>query len=710
MVFWLLKKSKNLKYIIMRKAKSRVVIIAITLVLFFIHIQANQAVGQTNNSNSSDGGGSAKAQASASLPSVSLGDSKSAGTPSGSPEPSLGLDGVNWDGKSFKITDIKIIDSKFSAYLNEPEISYEEEKEYAKLVNELLERLDIFRIRSEGKKLLHEVLPILKAASRHPRDGGLCRQIYNAVGVDAQSKDSALSKEDRIKALKKEIDTIKWNLSVTAKPSSMDVKPSYNSTASSFEYEEAQREKRTRLAFMQNDLEDKYSELLATQNSIVSKTDDARLALQRMVIGNFINKRFDHVMIAASFYRLLYSDGAGEVKLQERIIEEAANNAKKLRSATSFDKNTTTSETMGIGTSGLYSNKTTTRNNSESGIASMLPSASEALGAVTAAKIKVASLIPDTMTEVEMISQEAIDQCNRYVSAVRGHIAQNELENAFERLQEAFAVGEQLASIRSFPREYRQQLWKYKKAVKEARAGLASKDLGKAKLAMDQLGQMTTDNPFSKEESEMGNIKIISAMHLAKAKEAATRGDRETMNKELEEAAKIWPQNPALAEASAKMLDQLNQQVQGKEDLKKLLEQRNFKYIMDEKAKFLAVASDDPALLEKLKRVLEQEGKALSWKARVEELLKRNDPYGAWEEAEKGIIEHPESNDLMKLRSDAAVKCPEFVDKIEKARIATVRQDPAAALAAYLLARQIYPQSTLAREGIDSLSKQLLSK
>ena len=694
----------------MRKVESNILLVPMTLGLFFIYVQTNQTFGQTNNSNSSDGAGSAKAQASASLPSVSLGDSNSGGKPSGSPEPSLGLDGVNWDGKSFKITDIKIIDSKFSAYLNEPEISYEEEKEYAKLVNELLERLDVFRIRSEGKRLLQEVLPILKAASRHPRDGGLCRQIYNAVGVDAQSKDAALSKEDRIKALKKEIDTIKWNMSVTAKPSAMDIKPNMNSTASSFEYEEAQREKKTRMAFMQNDLEDKYSELLATQNSIVSKTDDARLALQRMVIGNFINKRFDHVMIAASFYRLLYSDGAGEVKLQERIIEEAANNAKKLRSATSFDKNTTTSETMGIGTSGLYSNKTTTRNNSESGIASMLPSASEALGAVTAAKIKVASLIPDTMTEVEMISQEAIDQCNRYVSAVRGHIAQNELENAFERLQEAFAVGEQLASIRSFPREYRQQLWKYKKAVKEARAGLASKDLGKAKLAMDQLGQMTTDNPFSKEESEMGNIKTISAMHLAKAKEAATRGDRETMNKELEEAAKIWPQNPALAEASAKMLDQLNQQVQGKEDLKKLLEQRNFKYIMDEKAKFLAVASDDPALLEKLKKVLEQEGKALSWKARVEELLKRNDPYGAWEEAEKGIIEHPESNDLMKLRSDAAVKCPEFVDKIEKARIATVRQDPAAALAAYLVARQIYPQSALAREGIDTLSKQLLSK
>ena len=694
----------------MRKLESNILIVFITLGLFFIHVQANQTFGQTNNSNSSDGTGSAKAQASASLPSVPMGNSNSGGTPSGSPEPALGLDGVSWDGKSFKMTDIKLIDSKFSAYLNEPEISFEEEKEYAKLVNELLERLDIFRIRNEGKKLLEEVLPILKAASRHPRDGGLCKQIYNAVGVDTQTKDTAFTKAERIKALKKEIETMKWNMSVTAKPSAMDAKPSYNNTGSSFDYEEAQREKRTRLAFMQNDLEDKYSELLATQNSIVSKSDDARLALQRLIIGNFINRRFDHVMISTSFYRLLYSDGAGEVKLQERIIEEAANNAKKLRSATGFDRTTTTSETMRADTSGVYSNKTTTRNNTESGITSMLPSASEALGAVTAAKIKVASLIPETMTEVEMISQEAIDQCNRYVSAVRGHIAENELENALERLREAFAVGEQLASVRSFPREYRQQLWKYKKAVQEARAGLASKDFGKAKLAMDRLGQMTTDNPFSKEESEMGNIKTTSAMHLAKAKEAATRGDRETMNKELEEAAKIWPQNPALAEASAKMLDQLNQQVQGKEDLKKLLEQKNFKYIMDEKAKFLAVASDEPALLEKLKKVLEQEGKALSWKTRVEELLKRNDPYGAWEEAEKGIVEHPESSDLMKLRSDAAVKCPDFVDKIEKARVATVRQDPAAALAAYLVARQIYPQSTLAREGIDSLSKQLLSK
>jgi hypothetical protein len=178
------------------------------------------------------------------------------------------------------------------------------------------------------------------------------------------------------------------------------------------------------------------------------------------------------------------------------------------------------------------------------------------------------------------------------------------------------------------------------------------------------------------------------------------------MNKAIEESAKIWPQNPELGA----MTKERDKSIQGKEELRKLLQQKNYRYIMDEKAKFLALAYDEPALLEQLKNVLASEGKALTRKVQIEELLKRGDPYGAWEEAEKGIAEHPENTDLMKLRSDAAVKCPEYVDKIERARSADSKNDPGAALASYLAARQIYPQSALARDRIASLSKKLLGK
>ena len=684
----------------MSNLKLKNALVATVLGLLFYHWQVIQIFGQTNSPSSSDGTGSAKAQASASLPSVSLGNSNSGGTPSGLPEPSTGLDGVSWDGKSFKVTDIKIIESKFSAYLNEPEISYEEEKEYAEVIEKTIELLDVFSIREKNRNyLIKEVLPLLRKASRHKRDGGLCRSIYNAIGTDLQAKDASFTKKERMKELEKKVDSIKWNMRMATQASTLAPEGSRLMAD-----DETQRN--VKYAFLNDELQNTYAEMQAITKEDLEKIGDSRIALQRIVVGFFLSRRFDHVMIGAPIYRLMYSDGAGEVKLQQKLIQEAAENAKQLRAATSV----ATSESSKTVRSPNYRADEKSSTRAETGITSMLPGTTAVMDSVTSAKVQIAAVIPDTMTEIEMISQEAIDQCNRYLSAVNGHLAQSELDNAYQRLQEAFSAGENLACVRSFPRDSKQALWKYKKAVKEARAGLASKDLSKAKTAMDQLGQMTTDNPFSKEESEIGNIKTISAMHLAKAKEAAIRGDRETMNKELEEAAKIWPQNPALAESSAKMLDQLNQQVQGKEDLKKLLEQKNFKYIMDEKAKFLAVAADDPALLEKLKNVLEQQGKALSWKARVEELLKRNDPYGAWEEAEKGIIDHPESNDLMKLRSDAAVKCPEFVDKIEKARIAIGRQDPTAALAAYLTARQIYPQSSLSREGIDSLSKQLLSK
>ena len=684
----------------MSNLKLKNALVATVLGLLFYHWQVIQIFGQTNSPSSSDGTGSAKAQASASLPSVSLGNSNSGGTPSGLPEPSTGLDGVSWDGKSFKVTDIKIIDSKFSAYLNEPEISYEEEKEYAEVIEKTIELLDVFSIREKNRNyLIKEVLPLLRKASRHKRDGGLCRSIYNAIGTDLQAKDASFTKKERMKELEKKVDSIKWNMRMATQASTLAPEGSRLMAD-----DETQRN--VKYAFLNDELQNTYAEMQAITKEDLEKIGDSRIALQRIVVGFFLSRRFDHVMIGAPIYRLMYSDGAGEVKLQQKLIQEAAENAKQLRAATSV----ATSESSKTVRSPNYRADEKSSTRAETGITSMLPGTTAVMDSVTSAKVQIAAVIPDTMTEIEMISQEAIDQCNRYLSAVNGHLAQSELDNAYQRLQEAFSAGENLACVRSFPRDSKQALWKYKKAVKEARAGLASKDLSKAKTAMDQLGQMTTDNPFSKEESEMGNIKTISAMHLAKAKEAAIRGDRDTMNKELEEAAKIWPQNPALAESSAKMLDQLNQQVQGKEDLKKLLEQKNLKYIMDEKAKFLAVAADDPALLEKLKNVLEQQGKALSWKARVEELLKRNDPYGAWEEAEKGIIDHPESNDLMKLRSDAAVKCPEFVDKIEKARIAIGRQDPTAALAAYLTARQIYPQSSLSREGIDSLSKQLLSK
>jgi hypothetical protein len=220
---------------------------------------------------------------------------------------------------------------------------------------------------------------------------------------------------------------------------------------------------------------------------------------------------------------------------------------------------------------------------------------------------------------------------------------------------------------------------------------------------------MTSDNPLSREGSEIGNVETISSMHLAKAKEAASRGDRDAMNKELEEAAKAWPQNPALASATEKIIDQLDQQSQNKTELRKLIQQKNYKYIFDEKARFLASAVDDEKLLSELNQVLQEHSSSLSYSGKAEEFLKRNDAFGAWETADEGLKKYPESIELLKVRADAAMKVPDFVKEIDKGRSSVERQDHVSALCAFLAAKRLYPNSILAKEGIMECSVKALA-
>lgn len=659
---------------------------------------APSAVYPQNNTSSGGSQGHATINIHSDTPAI---NQLSTASPSSAPLTSdSGLDGVTWDGKNFKITDLRVLDSKYSAYLNEPEISVAEEKEYAALIEQINELLDVYKIRGKNRDyLVREVMPLLKKAAHYSRDGGICRSIYTAVGSDLQAKDASLSKKDRMKELEKKVDSLKWNMQITAQSGTLA--PQGSKTANDDEVG-----RNVKYAFLNDELQNTYAEMQAIAKQDLEKIGDARLALQRVVILAFLGRRFDHVMIGSAIYRLMYSDGAGEVKLQQRLIQEAAENAKQLRAAANIATSESSKSTRGAN----YRSEEKSSSRAESGIASMLPGTTAIMDSVTGAKLQIAAAIPETMTEIEMISQEAIDQCNRYLSAVKGHLAQNEIDNAYQRLQEAFAAGENLACVRSFPREYKQTLWKYKNALKEAKSGLASKDLGKAKESIDKINQMTSDNPLSQQASDIGNIETISSMHLAKAKEAASRGDRESMNKELEEAAKVWPQNPALASATTKIIDQLDQQSQNKTELRKLIEQKNYKYIFEEKARFLASAADDKSLLTSLNDALEKYGSSLAFASKAEEYQKRNDPFGAWETADEGLQSHPDNPELLKIKTETAMKVPEFAKEIERGRLADQKGSSVEALCAYLAARRYYPNSILAKEGIENHATKVMGQ
>ena len=664
--------------------------------LLFGIVVISTSYGQVSNANSS-GLNSGGFQAQGNLPSLPYSGSNTQ-LPYGMPEPSSGLDGFVWDGKKFTLGDARVFNAKFVGYLNEPQEELEEEKSYQEMLQKILDSLDVFRVRSESKsKILQEILPLLQKAMRNPRDSGQCRAIYNSIGSDYHGRDDIAYTQMRLKELRKDVETIRWNMQVAANPSEMDL--TWNPGVVSRGH--------VQINNLQTDLEQKLAEMKSLSEHTQTKVVESRIALQRVIVSLFLSRHFDHVMLATSIYRFLYSDGAGGIEIEDSVISAASESAKKMRAATSYDRSVKSDNTMGYGQAkGAYSNNIVDQNNTESGIVSILPNMSEVLDKQASLKLAVLGNIPKDMSELESVTQELIDQTNRMMKSVKSLMAQGLYEDAMQRLQEALLPGEHLSALRTFPFEKRQNLWTYLQQKQKILASVSSKDYASAAKKIEEMKEVSKDNPFVKELSEIKNLQGASDMYIAKAKEAASRGDSDGMNKALEEAAKIWPQNPALNETT----QQMNKLTQGKDELKKLLQQKNYDYIMKESARFLAVAADDPTLLAELKSVLEKESKAVAFKERITELLKRGDPAGAWEEAEKSIGEHPENTELIKLRSDAAMACTTFVQQIEKAKKAEERKDPAAAMSLYLSARSIYPPSSISKEAIERLSKELLQK
>jgi hypothetical protein len=654
------------------------------------------SLGQSS-SPSSPASNSGGFQAQGSLPSLPFSGSNSQ-LPSGIPEPSAGLDGFVWDGKKFTLGDTRMFNAKFVGYLNEPEEELNEEKSYQEMLQKILDSLDVFRVRSESKsKILKEILPLLQKAMRNPRDSGQCRTIYNSIGSDYHGRDDIAFTQTRLKQLAKDVDSIRWNMQIAANPSDMDLQ------ANPFTLSQ----RKVQINNFQTELEQKLAEMKSLSEHTQTKVSESRIALQRVIVSLFLGRHFDHVMLATSIYRFLYSDGTGGIEIEDSVISAASEGAKKMRAATSYDRSVKSDNTVGYSpTNGAYSNNIVDQKNIENGIVSILPNMSEVLDKQASLKLAVLGNIPKEMSELESVTQELIDQTNRMMKSVKSLMAQGLYEDAMQRLQEAFLPGEHLSSLRTFPWQKRQDLWRYLQEKQKVLASVSSKDYAGAAKKIEEMKGASKDSPFVKELSEIKNLQGASDMYIAKAKEAASRGDSEGMNKSLEEAAKIWPQNPALSQTT----EHLNNLTQGKDELKKLLQQKNYDYIMRESARFLAVAADDSALLADLKSVLEKESKAMAFKERISEMLKRGDPAGGWEEAEKSIIEHPGNTELIKLRSDAAIACTNFVQQIEKAKKAEERRDPAAAMSLYLSARSIYPSSTIAKEAVERLSKELLQK
>lgn len=384
---------------------------------------------------------------------------------------------------------------------------------------------------------------------------------------------------------------------------------------------------------------------LAEVNALLKANDlkqevsqlQAKLEFQSLLVQLFMQRRFQHVLIGTRFYRAIFSEGEGQLQVGE--------------DAKSFFARSTG--------------------------------------------------MPPTVSTVDALAGEMIRDVAEGVRAFNFLLEKDEMESATKRLAETFIVGEYLPDIRTLPRDRKRRALEFVQQSNQLLSALEVRDYTLAEKLVDEMARTARDFDASKPLAAIETAKTVSAMHLAKAKNAAVSGDRTTLEAELKAATELWPRNPALSEVAELIFSQADVQQRALVDFDQLLSQRNHRQIYDDRARFIAATALDPAREGQLREVLEQmmliEGAIL----RAQEVEKRGDPFGAWESAERAYQQFPEDSKLNQLRADLTTRASDFVRQLRQAGEMEKRGQTGSSLAWYLAAQQSYPASEFAREGID---------
>lgn len=548
---------------------------------------------------------------------------------------------LTWDGKNWNVSDNRLFQARFEKYLNAPEEATSEDEQYRHLLKSISEKLAPGAVTNQS---VDDAFRMLAQASRFDIDANLCEGIADSVYAAWQAMNNSNRLTQANAALEQERKTHEWNTRMVAEGTQLHSPPSRNGAAAQEWLKQQQMKRDAETLPYATRLAEALAAIKANQAKKELSELQTKIEFQALMMQLFLQRRFQHVIIASRFYRAAFVDGDTTLR-------------------------------VGTDTKDLFAKST---------------------GA------------PPTVATLDSMANEAMRDAREGVEAYEFLLTQNELESATKRLGEAFIVGEYLPELRTLKRDKKRLALDFTQKANQLVSALEVKDYTLAEKLVHGLEVSAKDFDNSKPMAAIETAKTVSGMHLAKARNAAVSGDKATLEAELKEATEIWPRNPALAEVSGKIFESADVQQKALSDLDQLLAQHNYRQIFDDKVRFIAAAALFPDRQEKLKKVLNDMQQIESAVIRSQEIEKHGDYAGAWENVEQTFQQFPEDNKLNQVRANLTTEAADFVRTLKTAQDLEQKGQTGASLAWYLKAQKLYPATEFGREGIDRLVKQVL--
>lgn len=563
------------------------------------------------------------------------------------PHVDSGNEMVTWDGKMWQVNNNRLVRSKFEIYLATPEANGAEDQAYRDLIAQIILLLAPTR---KGGPDVSSAFAMLPEAGAFKIDAGLCNTMANGV-YDvwlAQRKVNNLRAAND--AMSKRRRQLEWNNEVAM--SSAELSPQAGSgtatkggAAAGNAQKQATAASIGRVSGYVKEIAEIEARKKLNETSMGLSEVTSKVQFQALILQMFLQRRFEHALIACRLYPHMFRDGDSVLQLDDN------SDLKKAFSA-------------GLG-------------------------------------------VPPTVSLIDSLSSEAIRGVDEAIIAFEQLVQRQDYQSASNRLMEAFAVGEYLPRVRRLPLAEKLKVLDYVRDGNQLVNALEMKDFGLAEELVTKLRKNSKDFDFSKPQAAIETARALSDMRLTAAKAAAMKGDQASYAAEMKGAAEIWPTNPKLRSLSELMGQTSDIQAQALLDLDRLLSQRAFRQIFNEQGRFLAAAINDPARQQQIKQVITDVTEVTMVVKMAEEQSKTGNAFGAWEAVERIFTKFPEDPEVTRMRSELSVKASEFVSAIEKAKQHEQRKQSGSAISWYLKARHLYTPSEFARTGIERVVSSL---
>ncbi len=563
-------------------------------------------------------------------------------------------------GVAIPLGDNRLLKARFEKYLSQPPESDDAAVRYRETIAEILGSVSPFR---EGGPNLYSGFKLLPTASSYPGDANLCMSLAESIYM------ALLAKQDvnGLKKLNATMDTEKraiisdgdWKAR-HERDSDLGAVRSPGGGQGQGQGGQGNRNNRSPItqtpgtgnnSLRYADILRRIAEIEALKKANIARTEAQTLKTkaqyQVSMIQWFVQRRYEHVLMAARFYNQIWKDGDATLRV---------------------DKNSDVSKLF-----------------------------SESVG------------VSPTVASLDSLSNEAIREVAKYIEAFDLLLERDELHSASQRLMEAYALGEYLAPVATLPLGKKRRVLEYVRNLHELYGTLQARDYTKTKELADKLKQTAKDFPSSKVDSAIAAYTLASDLAIEEAKAHLLAKESDKAAEKIKAATEIWPTNPKLTEFR-NLITSASGLVTIRNDFDRLLTEGNFREIARRQYEIAPSIQGDATREDAFKQIMGNLVKIETALGKASEFSKVGQNYAAWEQLAELREQFPDDPKLGRELELLAPKVADFTKALDKAKQFEDRtpRQTGSSLSWYLKARSIHPQSKLAEDGVKRLTQDIL--